>query len=204
MNSGLSVIAAEHRLIHREGEEERRPFVYAAFHPRGAVVGRHQVLDDGKPQTGAAQLPRAGLVHAIEPFEQARQVFRRECPIPVSRTKNSTNSAVAGVPPTVIVPPGGVYLMALSSRLLRICETASLSHQTSASSGARFVPQLDAALFRDRPHQVDRVAQQRVHEVRFEFEFLPLLLDAGKRQQIRGQARQTLRVVADDARKRML
>ena len=56
--------------------------------------------------------------------------------MPVSRTKNSTMQP-GGCAPTVIRRPRGVYLMALSIRLLRICETASLSQHTTVSSGAR-------------------------------------------------------------------
>src|ERR1039458_9262226 len=58
-------------------EEERRAFLHAALHAHRSVVRAHQVLHDGKPQPGAAQLPRARLVNAVEPFEQPRQILGR-------------------------------------------------------------------------------------------------------------------------------
>ena len=89
--------------------------------------------------------------------------------------------------------------MALSSRLLRICETASLSHQAIASSGAGSSSSriwLFSAIGRIRS-MASR--QQHVDRVAVELELLPLLLDARERQQVLGNARQAFRIVADDA-----
>src|SRR4051812_14412833 len=36
------------------------------------------VFHDGKPQTGASDLPRAGLVDAVKALEDARQIPRRD------------------------------------------------------------------------------------------------------------------------------
>ena len=46
-----------------------------AFDGHAAAMGLHDVLDDGQPQAGAAQLAAAGPIDAIEPLEDARQVL---------------------------------------------------------------------------------------------------------------------------------
>ena len=43
-----------------------------------AVMGLHDVLDDGQPQAGAAQLAAASAIDAVEALEDARQVLGRD------------------------------------------------------------------------------------------------------------------------------
>src|ERR1019366_10053081 len=61
---GIKVFSPSLRFVHREREKERGTLADGALHARGSIERRHQVLDDGKTQTGAAQLSRAGLIHA--------------------------------------------------------------------------------------------------------------------------------------------
>src|ERR1019366_5587148 len=72
---GIKLFAPSRGLLRRECEKERRALADDALHARGSVQRRHQVLDNGKTQTGAAQFARAGLIHAVEALEEARQVF---------------------------------------------------------------------------------------------------------------------------------
>src|SRR6266702_1731248 len=60
----------------RLGQTDRE-LAALAEHTAGAdraVQGLHEMLDDGQPEPGAAQLARPGLVDAVEPLEDARQV----------------------------------------------------------------------------------------------------------------------------------
>jgi hypothetical protein len=45
------------------------PFAGNALHRHFAAMGLDDVFDDRQPQTGAAQLSAARLIHAIKPFE---------------------------------------------------------------------------------------------------------------------------------------
>jgi len=51
---GIKTLATELGFAPRQREKERGAFIHAAFDARRSVVGGHQVLDDGKTQTGAA------------------------------------------------------------------------------------------------------------------------------------------------------
>ena len=42
----------------------------------GAAVGEHDVLGDGKAETGTSGFARAGFIDAIKAFEQAREMLR--------------------------------------------------------------------------------------------------------------------------------
>ena len=46
-----------------------------AFHTDGTAVGLGDMIDDGEPQTGTAELPAPGFIDTVEPFKQPRQMF---------------------------------------------------------------------------------------------------------------------------------
>ena len=43
-----------------------------------SAMQAHDVLDDREAEPGSAQRPAAGLVHAVEPLEQVRQMLLRD------------------------------------------------------------------------------------------------------------------------------
>ena len=54
---------------------ERAALSQFALHGHTAAVGLGDVLDDGQPQAGTAELAAARFVHPVEPFKQARKMF---------------------------------------------------------------------------------------------------------------------------------
>jgi len=56
-------------------DREGAAFAKGAFHGDITAMGLGNMLDNGQPQTRAAHGPAAGLVHAVKPFEQARQML---------------------------------------------------------------------------------------------------------------------------------
>jgi hypothetical protein len=65
-------------LSERQLDAERRPFAHAAFDVHLAAVRLDDVLDDGEAEAGAAFVPRAAFVDAVEALEDARHGFRRD------------------------------------------------------------------------------------------------------------------------------
>ena len=53
------------------------PLPDGAVHRDAAAVRLGDVLDDGQTQARAAQIAAAGLVDAVEPLEEPRQVLAR-------------------------------------------------------------------------------------------------------------------------------
>ena len=51
--------------------------VQFTFGANGSTVGEHDVLGDCEAKSGASRFPGAGLVDAVEPFEETRHVLRR-------------------------------------------------------------------------------------------------------------------------------
>src|SRR5579863_5984385 len=58
-----------------KGEQEGAAVDEFAFGADGAAVGEHDVLGDGQAEASATGLSGAGLVHAVKPFKQSRQVL---------------------------------------------------------------------------------------------------------------------------------
>src|SRR5215204_2476974 len=65
---------AARELAAREVDDEGGPFAQAALHGNPTAVVLGYVLDDGEPQSSPARRLGARLVHAIEAFEDARQL----------------------------------------------------------------------------------------------------------------------------------
>src|SRR5258706_7773738 len=57
-------------------EKDRKPAALAqfAFQFQGTAMTADDMLDDGEPQPGAAQIPRAGGIHPIEALGKPRQM----------------------------------------------------------------------------------------------------------------------------------
>src|SRR5215831_9370459 len=72
-------------LCEGEGEGEDGAAVIFALDRDLAAVGLDDMLDDGEAQARAAGLARAGLVHAVETFEDARQVLGHDADAGVGR-----------------------------------------------------------------------------------------------------------------------
>ncbi len=47
-------------------------------------MGFHDVFDDGKPQAGASQFPRAGFIDPIEALEDPTQILLRDADAGIS------------------------------------------------------------------------------------------------------------------------
>ena len=114
-------------LFQRQREKERRPLIDPALHPnrrRSATrpgASRSTARGPCRPSRASAPCPRGR--NARTAAAGPRTEFRFRCPYEQLHNSSRVDA------PTTIRPPACVYLMALSSRLLRICETASLSHQ---------------------------------------------------------------------------
>src|SRR5215208_1834478 len=65
---------AARELAAREVDDEGGPFAQAALHGNPTAVVLGYMLDDGEPQSSPARRLGARLVHAIEAFEDARQL----------------------------------------------------------------------------------------------------------------------------------
>src|ERR1035437_4078261 len=173
---GVKLFRPSRRLVRRECEQECGTLANGAFPARGATERRHQVLDDGKTQTGATQLSRAGLIHPVEAFEEARQIFG-----------GNPDSGVADV--YLDVPAGRARAhrdpasrgREFDGIVQQVAENLRYGLAVAPCLGA-FGPGLflqpDFALLRDGANLVHGVLQQSVHQVAFEFELLALLFDA--------------------------
>ena len=62
----------------RKRERQRRALAWSAPGRDLSAVGLHQVLDDGQPQTRAAELSGASDVHPVEALGEVRDVFGRD------------------------------------------------------------------------------------------------------------------------------
>ena len=62
----------------RQRDAEHRALAHLALQVNGAAVQRHDMLDDGQPQSGTARLPGASFVHPVEPFKYPVLGFRRD------------------------------------------------------------------------------------------------------------------------------
>src|SRR3989442_1997603 len=71
--SGGARLRAGHLL--GEGDADGRATADGALGLHPAAVGLHQMLDDRQPETGAALVPGAAEVDAVEPLENPRQML---------------------------------------------------------------------------------------------------------------------------------
>ena len=82
------------------------------------------MLDNSKAETGAAQFAGAGFIHAVEALEKPGLVFGRDADAGIAYEEldalDGPSRAGRSRAPMMIEPRSGVYLTALSSRLLRI------------------------------------------------------------------------------------
>src|SRR6185312_16465019 len=65
------------RLYRRQSNKKLRPLPRHAFDTHFAAVGLDDVFHDGQAEAGAALLPRARLVDAVETFEYPGKRFSR-------------------------------------------------------------------------------------------------------------------------------
>src|SRR4051794_12967698 len=59
----------------RQANRERGPLVNLAGGGDASPQGLNEMLDNAQTKPRAPQFPAAGLVHAIKPFKNTRQVF---------------------------------------------------------------------------------------------------------------------------------
>src|SRR4029077_16206590 len=59
-------------------QADGRAFPRRAFGVDPAIVGLHQMLDDGKPEAGAPVIPGAGGIGTVEPLEDAGEMLRAD------------------------------------------------------------------------------------------------------------------------------
>ena len=62
-------------------------------------MGFHNMFHDREPESRSAQLAASGLVHPIEPFEEAGKVFRRDAGTFVSNCDLKSPLSDAGIEP---------------------------------------------------------------------------------------------------------
>ena len=141
-------------LVRRQLDPERAAAARRAFDADFAAEGLGEVLHDREAEAGAAELARAGFVDAVEAFEnafliggfdadagvgdgkdEARAKLRAEARWVLARRGASLLDSVS-LHEIVTVPPSGVYLIALSTRLSRISRRPSRSARTRASVSA--------------------------------------------------------------------
>jgi hypothetical protein len=68
---GPDIIAGLGRQIDRKDRSD----TLFAVDSHCAAVALHQMFNDGKTKTGAANGPRPRCIHSVKPFGQARQMF---------------------------------------------------------------------------------------------------------------------------------
>src|SRR5690349_16004602 len=196
---GIKRFLPHHGFFHRKCEIERGPLSDRAFHARRAVVRGHQVLDNREAQPGAAELARARLVHPVEALEQARQILLR-----------NADPGIAHKELDHLGPRRGADRdFAARGRVLdRVIQQVAqhLRHGFAIAPNhgivrSRLFAQTNPRFLRDRPHHFQSVVNHVIDQVRAKLEFLALLLDAREREQIFGEPRQPLGVVADDGEK---
>jgi hypothetical protein len=71
-----------------------RTLAWSTFNSSIAAVQNCDALHDGKPETRAAAVPRAGGIHTVKPVEDAREMLRRNATA-VVRHGNQKSSIVA-------------------------------------------------------------------------------------------------------------
>ena len=100
---------------HWQGERDARAAAEGAVDLDPAAVGLGDRAADGQAEAGPIRLRAPRGIDAIEAVEDVGQVLGRDADPRVG--DDDAGLSVRGLAPTVTVPPGGVYLMALSSRL---------------------------------------------------------------------------------------
>src|SRR5271165_4401345 len=74
----VNVRLQNRRFAGERGESESEPGTFAKLALHGDAAGHlfHNMSHDRQAETGAADVARAGLIHAVETFEDARDLFR--------------------------------------------------------------------------------------------------------------------------------
>src|SRR5216683_1886311 len=119
-------------------------------------------------------------------------------PAPVSSTAMTTREPAAGPARTVTLPPRGVYLTALSTRLIRIWARRSRSACTGGRSGGQIGGERDAAGVRPWPDDGEHRFHHVVHARGLDLQDHATQLDVGEIGEIVEQAAEPLGVAEDD------
>ena len=155
------------------------------------------MLDNGQPQSGSAERPRASLVDAVKTLEKARQILggnaRTRVPdveldaVIIERLRADGNTA----------PVRRVLDCIVKKVAQDLVDGLGITEHLNPF-GQALDRQFDCLFLRQRQHRVDIVGKQRVDAIVSKFELLLAELDTRKRQQIGGETREPLGVLADD------
>ena len=170
----------------------------------------HDMLDDREAEPGAAEFARARAIDPIEALGEPRDIgggnslagisdheFHPE-PLPSPFRRPGARAS------TVTVPPRGVYLSALSSRLSITWCIRSRSADDRRKFVRHFTSSVDAAAARRFAHQLGRFLEHPRGRQRLEFERGEPALEIGERNQVVDQPREPARLAFDNAEKAAL